>query len=133
MTNYDAYPYIVAWGRLTGAYSSYIRDQVDLAEAEGAPPHAIYRRSDGTWATTETVTSSATRRELGLQPLVPREPDLPTMMLQLRNAVWWTELFRDLFGMTEVRQQSERTLIIQFATGWSVRLTLDPLPPETST
>jgi hypothetical protein len=130
MASFDDYPYIVAWGRMMGSQRPYIHQQVEQARAESAPPNAIYRREDGAWATTEEIQRDDTRRQLGLDPLVPRKPDLATIAPELRNAILWTEYFRDLFGMTQVLQQGDHTLLIQFSTGWSVRLTLELEAPE---
>jgi hypothetical protein len=130
MSTFDDYPYIVAWGRMMGSHRPYIRQQVEQARADGAPPNAIYRRDDGTWAITEEILRGDTRRQLGLDPLVPRQPDLAAILPELRNAILWTEYFRDLFGMTQVQELGDHTLLIQFSTGWSVRLTLKLQAPD---
>lgn len=45
------YRYIVAWGIYTGSYDYYIDEQVRLAEREGAPVNAIFKRAlSGEWA-----------------------------------------------------------------------------------
>jgi hypothetical protein len=61
----DDYPWIWRWGRLLGSFSYYIENEVKRAREDGAPQNAIYRRNDGTWATTDDVTSEDTRRQLG--------------------------------------------------------------------
>lgn len=45
------YPWIIAWGHITGSYAHYIDAQVDKALKTDAPFDAIYQRDDGTWAT----------------------------------------------------------------------------------
>ena len=60
MTSND-YPFIRAWGRIMGSHRDYIDHQVELAREDQAPPDAIYRRDDGTWATTDEILRSDTR------------------------------------------------------------------------
>ena len=129
MTTND-YPFVRAWGRLMGSHQYYIDDQVELARQEQAPANATHRRDDGTWATTDEIVRAHTRQQLGLDPLPLQAPEPATLLPQLRTAVLWIETFRDRFGMTAVDQLDERTLLIRFATGWTVRLTVELNAPE---
>lgn len=129
MTNND-YPFIRAWGRIMGSHQHYIDNQVELARQEHAPPNATYRREDGTWATIDEIVRTDTRRQLGLEPIPLQEPEPATLLPPLRLAILWIETFRDRFGMTAVDQLDECTLLIRFATGWSVRLTVDLQAPD---
>jgi hypothetical protein len=86
MTSND-YPFIRAWGRIMGSHRDYIDHQVELARQDQARPDAIYRRDDGTWATTDEILRSDTRRRLGLDPLPLQEPELTALLPQLRQAV----------------------------------------------
>lgn len=128
----DDYTYIAAWGRMMGSYSSYIRSQAELAAEDNAPLDAIYRRDDGTWATTSDVSKASTRQQLGLLPLTPQEPDMARVVPELRRSVLWTELLHDLYGMTQVEQLDQNVLLIRFSTGWSVQLKLELRPPGLS-
>lgn len=56
------YPYVRLWNALLGSHAPYVREQVELANAEKAPKTAIYRRVDKTtgevaWSTVEDITS----------------------------------------------------------------------------
>jgi hypothetical protein len=62
------YPHIVAWGRMLGSYDDYIQDQVALARADNAPPTAIYKHQDESWATFDEVTSHTTRAMIAPPP-----------------------------------------------------------------
>jgi len=56
------YPFIVLWGLMLGSHPSYIDDERDAAQREGAPQTAIYSRSRtsqrlaGTRTSWETIT-----------------------------------------------------------------------------
>jgi hypothetical protein len=114
---------------MIGSYDYYIEHQIQLARDEQAPADAIYQRDDGTWATTDEILRSDTRRQLGLEPLPFQEPEPSALLAPLRQAVLWIEAYRDRYGMTDVEQLDDHTLLIWFATGWRVRLTLECLPP----
>jgi hypothetical protein len=58
-----------------GSYDYYVRDQVQQAREDNAPANALYRRENGTWATTDDITSATTRVQLGLEPLPAIEPE----------------------------------------------------------
>lgn len=58
------YKYIWAWGKLMGSYDTFIQREINMAEEDGAPEDAVYRRSDGTWATFEQIHSEATKQEI---------------------------------------------------------------------
>jgi hypothetical protein len=45
------YPFVVAWCRMMGSFSYYVRDQVELAQRTKAPKDATYQRGDGSWCT----------------------------------------------------------------------------------
>lgn len=60
------YPWIRKWDEFMGSCASYIKEQLALARAENAPRNAIYKRDDGSWATTEDVTNPDLRSVLGL-------------------------------------------------------------------
>jgi len=51
----DEYIWVRRWGRLLGSMSYYIEEQVRLARLEKAPPDAIFRRDDHSWATVDEV------------------------------------------------------------------------------
>lgn len=47
------YQFVVAWGRLLASYPYYVREQVETARKDKAPPRATYRRDNGSWATVD--------------------------------------------------------------------------------
>lgn len=53
--------YVVAWGRLLGSMTYYIRAQVWRAEVDEAPADAIYRDKDGRWHTIDEIQDRDTR------------------------------------------------------------------------
>lgn len=55
-----SYRYIRAWGEMMGSNKSFIHQEVQQAERDGAPIGATYKR-DGEWKTIEGVTAPATR------------------------------------------------------------------------
>lgn len=57
--NVKKYPYVYAWGRLMGSFHYYIEQQLEAAVKDKAPENAIYKKDDGTWATTEGLIKSA--------------------------------------------------------------------------
>ena len=66
MTNY---PYIAAWGVLTGATPGYTGEQVKRAQETNAPPTAVYEIWDGQvrtgqWRLAEDINPPARRRRL---------------------------------------------------------------------
>lgn len=63
------YPWIRKWERRVYAPPEDIDRVMERARREGAPQNAIFRRPDGTWATTDDLTNPATRKEMGLPPL----------------------------------------------------------------
>jgi hypothetical protein len=64
------YPWIVKWGRMSGSYGYYIAMKVNRARADKAPANATHQNDDGTWATTDDITSRSSRLRLGLEPIV---------------------------------------------------------------
>jgi len=60
------YPWIRKWDEFMGSCASYIIEQLAQARAENAPRNAIYKRADGSWATTEDVANPSLRFVLGL-------------------------------------------------------------------
>ena len=59
-----SYPYIVAWGRYLGSFDYYIALQIELANEDGAPADAIYKKDDGTWATFGGIKDDYTKRQV---------------------------------------------------------------------
>lgn len=58
------YKYIRAWGKMLGSFRGYIEGEVEKARKERAPETAIYRRSDGTWATFEGIERQDTKQRI---------------------------------------------------------------------
>lgn len=56
------YPYIEAWGKMLGSFSSYIDLQITLARKYKAPENAIYQETDGTWSTVDDIQAGITRK-----------------------------------------------------------------------
>jgi hypothetical protein len=129
MTGQDDYPYIRAWGQLIGYPESRIREQVELAQSEGAPANAVYRNEDGSWTTTEDITAPHTRWQLGLAPLAAGPPDLAIITEEAQNALFWSARLRDRFGLTDVERPRAHLLRIRFATGYTVEMELQLQPP----
>ncbi|EWM19623.1 hypothetical protein [Kutzneria sp. 744] len=125
------YPYVRAWGDLMGSYSYFINDQVMRARADGAPANATHRRHDGTWATTDDILRSDTRRQLGLDPLPPREPDALDLMHRVIDAIGHRGDLIDLYGLIRVRADNQESAVVEFSTGWSARLQVSLTPPTT--
>ncbi len=65
------YPWIRKWDGFMGSCASYVKEQLALARAENAPKNAIYKRDDGSWATTDDVADARTRFVLGLETSSP--------------------------------------------------------------
>ena len=68
------YPYIMAWGKMMGSGDPYVLEQVEKANAAGAPVNATHEDSAGGWSTTDDIVSNQTRAALGLDPLPPTAP-----------------------------------------------------------
>ena len=111
------YPFIRAWGQMMGSRDPYIRDQFARARAEGAPPTAIYRTQAGTWATTEDITRSTTRRELGLDPLPVRAPEVAELTVYLRTLLAGDEYLREVHGLHEASVPGIGRVRMTFTTG----------------
>jgi len=105
-------------------YEVYIREQVERARQGGAPANAVHRNEDGTWMTTDNITSSNTRRQMGLDPLPPGPPELAIIAEELQGAVLWSPWLRDTFGLRDVELVTDHLLSIRFATGYIVELQL---------
>lgn len=58
------YIYLRAWCRMLGSFPGFTECEVARATADHAPPTAIYRRDDGTWATFENIQRQDTKREV---------------------------------------------------------------------
>lgn len=58
------YKYIRAWGKMLGSFRGYIEGEIEKARKESAPETAIYRRSDGTWATFEGIECQDTKQRI---------------------------------------------------------------------
>lgn len=127
-----AYPYIRAWGRLLGSVPSYVREQIALAHAEGAPATAVYRTGEGTWATTGDITRADTRRALGLEPLPARAPTPAELTGHLHDLIGASEHLRDVHGLREVTELGGQDLRLNFTTGHAARLHLDLTGPGTA-
>jgi hypothetical protein len=132
MPSANDYPFIRAWGRLMGSYNYYIRDQVQQARDDHAPANAVYRREDGTWATTDDITPATTRIQLGLDPFPPVAPDQEVVLTGIAHAIVTTDWLRERFGLLVVDQPDDHTLVARFSTGWSLRLNTELLPPDPS-
>jgi hypothetical protein len=64
MRNSTDYKCIAIWGRITGSYGYYIKEQQALAAKDNAPLTAIYKRENGEWATAEQVKNEQSRYHL---------------------------------------------------------------------
>ena len=60
------YKYIRAWGYSLGSFDYYIENQIAKAKEDNAPPTAVYKRQDGTWATFEEIKRDDTKEEIAL-------------------------------------------------------------------
>ena len=63
-SNCNDYPYIWAWGVLTGSAHGYIERQVEKAKQDNAPHNAIYKSSydpQGRWHTFDDIEREDTR------------------------------------------------------------------------
>ena len=58
------YKYIRAWGMMLHSFPDYIEGEVEKARRDGAPETAIYRYSDGTWATFESIRLVGTKETI---------------------------------------------------------------------
>ena len=116
------YRFIRAWGELLGSREPFIRDQIARARAEGAPPTAIYRTQAGTWATTEGITRAALRRQLGLDPLPPRAPEVADLTVYLRILLAGDERLRDVHGLSEATVPGPGSVRLVFTTGHHAHL-----------
>lgn len=58
------YIYIRAWCQLLGSFPAFTDREIARAAADHAPPTAIYRRDDGTWATFEGIRREDTRQTI---------------------------------------------------------------------
>lgn len=58
------YIYLRAWCRMLGSFPAYTEYEAARAEADHAPPTAIYRRDDGTWATFEEIRREDAKQEV---------------------------------------------------------------------
>ena len=116
------YRFIRAWGELLGSREPFIRDQIARARAEGAPPTAIYRTQSGEWATTEGITRAALRRQLGLDPLPPRAPEVADLTVYLRILIAGDERLRDVHGLSEVTVPGPGRVRLVFTTGHHAHL-----------
>lgn len=58
------YIYLRAWCRMLGSFPGFTECEVARAAADHAPPTAIYRRDDGTWATFENIQRQDTKQEI---------------------------------------------------------------------
>ena len=70
------YHWVVKWEQFMGAAQYYIDRMVRTARNDNAPANATHKNDDGTWSTTDDITSKSTRRALGLPPL-PRDQVKP--------------------------------------------------------
>ena len=111
------YRFIRAWGELLGSREPCIRDQIARARTENAPPTAIYRTQAGTWATTEDITRSTTRRELGLDPLPVRAPEVAELTVYLRTLLAGDEYLREVHGLHEASVPGIGRVRMTFTTG----------------
>src|SRR6266536_6510136 len=107
MTRPNDFPFIRRWGQLMGSHDRYVTERIKLAQLEQAPQDALYRHDNGTWATTDDITSANIRRHLGLEPLTVRPPDVSVILAELRQAILLTDRFRDEFGLTEIQPSDE--------------------------
>lgn len=62
----EKYSFIVKWGQELQSFMYYILDEVYRAEADKAPVNAIYKRDDGTWATTDDLQNQELRKKWNL-------------------------------------------------------------------
>lgn len=56
----EGYPYVRIWGYIMGSKHDFIKDEIDRARTEGAPPLAIFKRDTGRWATLDSIESVTT-------------------------------------------------------------------------
>lgn len=62
----EQYPMIRRWGKLLHSMDYYIDNQIEQAKKDKAPMNAIHKREDGSWATTDDITSEVTRQLMGI-------------------------------------------------------------------
>jgi hypothetical protein len=132
MTSSRDYPYIRAWYAMTGSYEYYIRDRVEQARAEKAPSDAVYLLGDGTWATTDDILPADTRRQLGLEPLPMREPDIAEILMAVREGMYRSMHLRDLYGLDGIEEIDPATLLVRFSSGWNLKVHLELQAPSPS-
>lgn len=58
------YHFIRAWGTLLASFEYYIKGEIALAQNDNAPPKAIYKKEDGTWATFDEIKNADTRNTI---------------------------------------------------------------------
>lgn len=76
--NMNEYIYLRAWCRMLGSFSTFTENEVARAKADGAPQTAIYRRTDGTWATFEEIQCKETKQTV--QAIVREMKSTPDSM-----------------------------------------------------
>lgn len=57
-----AYLYVLAWGKYVERPQQEIEERLACAHKEHAPERALWRRSDGTWATYDELRNAKDRR-----------------------------------------------------------------------
>ena len=58
----NEYIYLRAWCWMLGSFSTFTENEVVRAKADKAPQTAVYRRSNGTWATFEEIQCKKTKQ-----------------------------------------------------------------------
>jgi hypothetical protein len=114
---------------MLGSFAPYIDHQIELARADNAPAHAVYR--DRVWQTTDDIVSAETRRALGLDPLPPIPVTVAALVediaARLRSSGW----LRDRHGTADVRPDSG-ALSLTFTPGHTALIRFALADPDTT-
>jgi hypothetical protein len=65
------YKHIAAWGFFLKSYQYYIALQQELAAKDQAPLNAIYKKSDGTWATADNINCQIRKKQINDMAAIP--------------------------------------------------------------
>lgn len=127
----EPYFFIRAYGRMLGSFAPYIDHQIELARADNAPVHAVYRDRDGVWQTTDDIVSAETRRALGLDRLPPIPVTVAALVEDIAARLRCCGWLRDRHGLADVRADCD-TLNLTFTTGHTALIRVELADPDTT-